>query len=498
MRAGAVTVGVTEGEKTVLRAKALFLRSGPHCAAFCVLDADSAGPELIEVAAERLQAHASGIGRENLLISATGIPQPRGSRLTRVPFSDDKVNRAAIETAASLVAQAVSGAEAAQVPVRVRIGEAEAPEFQHLQQGAGASADSTVSVLAVESLNGEAVAYLVNFALFPMLVEAKDVAACQETLSALTESLAGTEMKTPVLFINGAAGDIGLNLPPDGPKSLGAGLGEKVRAALQGASPSSEAALRCWAHSAGAPPSLAYGQSEEIMLREVRLGNSAFFSMPGLPAGQIGLFMRVKALAHGLEHAFLLANTGASLGVQSTIEEYFAVTDNASMSEHGPLWMLWYGQNHFGYLGGDPVWSDIPALARFSAAFRTGLERGAQLRPRIAAAWESESSKMAAVASALLKSDKPSNAASAIPALPESAAAQCYLAARLLRSQYADFTEEERATLMGVAEGSRTSFDLILFMQILSDPNRLPAATRPLAVSCPSASIDFLVHQDSA
>ena len=482
LSAGAATLEIKEGEKLPLCARALVMNSGGDRVALCLMGAGRISQAVTDSAARQLKALGSALSGDQLLISSS-----EAADLTFSPARDAAT--VSEETLGTLVAQTVRRAESALAPVQVRIGEAEVPEFQELRKSGSTTADSTLTVLAVESPEGKAQAYLVNMAL-PANEKQRETREAIE--AALSQSLAQDQAKVPVLYMNGAAGDIELKLPPGGGAVLGRTLGDRVREALREVKPITAAPLRCWAHQAVLPVSLADETSKKVTLHELRLGNTAFFSMPGSPAAQIGLLMRVKAMVKGAEHVFLLANSGADLGFQCTIEEYFAVTDATRVAPYGPLWILWYGSNYFACQSEEPVWTDIPAIARNSAAFRSGVERGKAQCAAVHAAWVANKAGVEKLAD-MLDKGAGSNTRVAKQSLPEeNPAAKAYRAALAIRSEYANFTEEERVTLMGVSEGARLPFDMVLLAQVLARPEALTPELRKLAAGFRDFPKDFL------
>ena len=77
-----------------------------------------------------------------------------------------------------------------------------------------APVDRTLTVLRLESVDGRAIAHLVNYAAHPTMIDAKIrkfSADYPGTLAALVEQ----ETNAPCLFLQGAAGDLSA-LPPEG------------------------------------------------------------------------------------------------------------------------------------------------------------------------------------------------------------------------------------------------------------------------------------------
>ena len=77
----------------------------------------------------------------------------------------------------------------------------------------------------------------------------------------------------------------------------------------------------------------------------VRPAAAVIVTMPGLPAAQIGMLLRVKALSQGSGQAFLCSLTNDFQGIHTGISEYFSESQRAMMAFHGPLMIKWYADN---------------------------------------------------------------------------------------------------------------------------------------------------------
>jgi len=66
------------------------------------------------------------------------------------------------------------------------------------------------------------------------------------------------------------------------------------------------------------------------------------------------------------------------------------------------------------------------------------------------------------------------------------------MAAVQARATFADFTEEQRVILMGVAEGAALPFDAVLLTQVLAHPESLPKEIAEAAQAAGAEGYDFL------
>lgn len=493
-----------------LEVNALVFQSGATTVAFCVLDTAALDRSLVDAIAGRLQAEGSAVNADTLWLSATGVPTGRYSGLFRNPIQEclfGPFDKAAFDEAAGHAVEAIRAAETALRPARLRIGEAEVPEFQELRGDGGTTADATLSVLGVETDQGEPLAYLVNYALEPppLLASAGAGAGTMATghrgapgmAAQAIRKTAGGEI--PVLFVQGAAGDIAPQAPENSLAALGQGLAQAALEALKGSVPRGMVQMRCLRRTAPLPPTLLAGSMPaDTILQELHIDDTVLLSLPGAPAAQIGVLLRVKAMAMGAEHVLLCGLTGDYLGFQPTVEEYFAMSAPARWTFYGPLLVTWYGEHHLADAvaeGGEPVWNSVPALARYASAFRAGLERGQQEREMLATRWSAiaasldvrhwpreEDAESHRVAEQL---ERRTGAAYAKDLALEMAAVQA-------RGTFADFTEEQRVILMGVAEGAALPFDAVLLMQVLAHPEALPKEVAEAAQAAGAEGYDLL------
>ena len=507
LSAGAKRITVSESEtaRERLEINALVLRCGDVTAAFCAVDAAAVNQALFDGVVRRLEAAGSAIGRDNLFLSATGVPTGRYPGMARGPAEEAVFgphNPDAVAEAAVHITLAITEAERSASPAVLRIAEAEAPQYHRVRGAGSTTEDSSLSALAVAAPDGAPIAYLVNYALHPPVAHDTAVHGRRGAPGALAEKLreaAGAPV--PVLFLNGAAGDIEA-VPPSGESvpeqeaALGDALARAVLAALEESSPRGEVRLARRAREAYLPPTLVPDLAPgRVLLHEVWINDAVFLSVPGIPAAQIGLLLRVQSMRAGAEQAFLVSLCGGYLGFQPTIEEFFAVTDTGRYGFHGPLFVQWFSENYLTDVVSDqkPLWTNVRALDRYASGFRMAQARGTRERGAIAAQWRKAADAVDNAATALL------DEAGEVPAVfrevlngDSARAMRAQLAAVLIREHYAGFSAEQRAILMGVAEGAGLPFDAVLWLQVLAQPGMLPLEVRGALKNTPAAGMDFL------
>jgi len=497
--AGASTVVVENSPG--LEVNTLVLRSAATTVAFCAVDTAAVDQNLFEAVAARLANKGVKIHPRNLLLTATGVPTglfsgSMQSGLYETMFG--AYRKEAAENAAEHIATAIADTQAKLVPARIRVSEAEAPGFQVLRSGGSVTADSTVSILYVESQNAKAMACMVNYAIVPAIMpgtgEVKD-RGLPGIIARAIDMAAGEEI--PVLVLNGAAGDIEPKRDiPGGPEAMGAALAELIQSAWKDLEGKATAALNCWSQAVNLPATLAPGLLPgRAVLNEVRLDDTVFVGIPGLPSAQIGLLLRAKAMSAGAEHVFLLALTNGYTGFHPNIEEYFSATPPTYFSLYGPAMIVWYGDRCLRWANAEPIWNDVPLLSRYASAYKNALERGQREKVELMEQWEKTRAAVAerikAMDSATLLPKETQPVVKAIRAEERQHAVQCLWPASLRRDA-ADFTEEQRVILMGIAEGSKLPFDAVLLMQVLSKPESLPQEFRAIVKENAGAGFNLL------
>ena len=512
--AGAARVFIPEATST-REANAIVLRSGDVFVAFCALDATFVGRDFVKNAADELKRIGSAITFDALIVSATGIPTADAPSSTWTPFAPHQAGGKDTDALTNAITQAVFKAEQQLAPATFRAAEAESPDYHKVRDGGSVTPDSTLSVLLVEALDGAARAYLVNYAVYPYPHTDPSAKSTRGVPGFLAEALRHQSTpETPVLFINGAAGDIIPKAPtgdiiPKAPaggdpahleQSIGQALARAATAAISFAEPQETVALTRITSDVTLPNTLFTDDfPATTVLQEVHLGDTVLLSFPAALAAQIGLLMRVKAFEQGAEQVFLMTHTGDFLGYHPTIEEFFTVTPQTRRAPFGPLMLKWYGDHHLeatDQIASEPAWRNAPALGRYAESFTAGIARGVERRSALNQKWHASKGALERLCRVFfVESTDLSQEANIILAdLPEDKTATAFqhFAALFIRERYAIFTEEERAILMGIAEGANLPFDAVLILQTLSAPAAMPDKAVTIVQQLGLTGINFL------
>lgn len=490
IKAGAASANLLRGGRGGLEANALVLASGDNTLGIVSLDLAAIDRRIVEGIIERLGSSDAPLTAENCIIAATGRYTEAQTGILEGPleeiFFGDYVPEAANQIVAAAV-EALTGAVEAQAPAVLRVAETQLPAVHSSTGADGAALDSTLNAFQVNRPDGAAVAYLVSFPLYPAF---GPTAAPQEgrgavgaTDSVLSE-VAGEEI--PVVFLNGPAADTEPDLSR-GEEAIGEEIATAALDALGGTEPVTELPLLSVSRSTGLPPTLLAGLVPEVaLLIEAHIGDTVIMTAPASVSAQPGVLLRVKAVRSGKEHVILASHANGFVGLVPSIDGFFlgGVTEQSSF--YGPLAGKWLAETYLPGLELDPpLWHNLPELHAHAGAFTNAREAAAAEAETIRARYEAVSEGFGRLtqfvrnAPAMLGDKAPPELTQIMPLIEglEDAELQAFvkqLAATLFRSQAGEFTAEQRARLMGAAEGAGIPFDATVLLQALSDATALP------------------------
>ena len=483
-----------------LEINAIVLRCGDQTVALCAIDTAAIDHHLPRAVAKRLEASGSALTGDTLILMATGVHTNRYPGLLQgypheQSFGPHQPTN--LQEAADQITLLLKDAERNLQPAQFRAAEAEAPQYHAKRASASSTEDSTLAVVTLETLDNLPIAHVINYALHPPIESGEGPESRRGVPGTIAQALREhANAPVPVLFANGAAGDIIPN-PPEGDTpqqrdtALGQALARATLAALENAPPQKEITLAFRARQAQLPPTLLDELlPRTVTLQELHLNQTIFLAIPGNPAAQIGLLLRVKAMQQGAESVVLLGLANDNLGFQPTIQEYFAVTQHTKHAFHGPLFIRWFSENYLEPAPDDmpPLWTNIQTMLQHNASFKASQSRANAARGLIQQTYAAAQPAITAFANQLVPN----------PALPERLsqsernAITQQLAARHIREQYAKFTQEQRAILMGAAQGAGLPFDAVLLLQLMARPENLPPEVQKALQSINHPGYNFL------
>ncbi len=362
-------------------------------------------------------------------------------------------------------------------PARISTAHGALPGPLQSTGGDSAVVDSTAAVLAVQDESG-LLAYVVNAPLAPAYVFGTEPRPDRGIAGNVTEAIRGELGTVPVLVTNSAAGDLAATPDPATAADALAALAQTARKAEA----AGEIALAVRTRSVALPPTVLGDLApQEALITEALLDSLYLASVPGVPAGQVGMLVRVRSAEAGYERALLLANAQHFIGPLPTIPGYIAATETTRFAFYGPVLPKWAVETYLPTSAEEeaaPVWGAIPMLDQHRMAYEQGRTLGAEQRAQLtesAVATADALGKMAPMLNAL-GGDLPPEAQALIgrlePAQLVRAAQQ--LAGAFVRAEFIDFTPEQWIKLMGVSEGAQLPFDSVLLMQFLVSGQELP------------------------
>lgn len=467
---------------------ALVLSVGDKRVAFSSADLPGLDRSVHDAVSAKLAAAGSKIDPAGLMIAATGANTGWKKGVLKGTLNEalfGKFDEVAFNAIVDTISQALLSAEASLAPAEYLVGEADATEFHKPVENASPTLDSALGVLLVQDQSGAPLGAILNYAIMPPVEFGTGALNARGVPGRIVEQVrAKTKADLPVVFFNGAAEDVTVNLGETVEAKLAAS--EKIAAlaldSLKGASPKRESSLAAATWEVTLPPSL-LGDIlvPTALVTEIQLSGERFVTMPGLPAAQIGMLLRVKALSQGSGQAFLCSLTNDFQGIHTGISEYFSESQRAMMAFHGPLMIKWYADNLVLGAGEADAWKMAPELADRTAAFEAGLAQGAQRKDELLAAWKEAEVGLGKLANMVLTmrekiEDIPEEVSQLISTTPKDKLNLVgrQAAATYLRISAADYTPDQRTTLMGISDAVGLPYDAVLLMDVLSKPASLP------------------------
>ncbi|MFQ3650706.1 MAG: neutral/alkaline non-lysosomal ceramidase N-terminal domain-containing protein [Gemmataceae bacterium] len=187
------------GVRDRLQARCLVLDTGGVRVAFVSLDLGRALPRR---EAAHLQDLARKHGIETLFVAASHTHHGPMLEIDTWPTTKTSYVHSLPKKLAQCIGQAVAALE----PARIGIAGKQVPlnRNRHTDDGA---ADRELLVLRAESLKGQAIGHLVNFAAHPTMLSLKDTRWSADWVGAMAAAVE-KETKAPCVFLQGAAGDL--------------------------------------------------------------------------------------------------------------------------------------------------------------------------------------------------------------------------------------------------------------------------------------------------
>jgi len=492
-------------------ADALVICVGETAVGFCAVDTAALDHTLLDAVAKLLEDAGSAIGRDNLMLSAThtqsgtcpGVMQGPVQEAAFGTFKEQRVG-----AVAALLAQAIQEAEGKLEPAQLRVAAVQAPRYNRNRNDDEGVKDAALGVLCVETAEGSPLAYLINYAAHPAIMAEETLAVlrkepvyARDFPGGIAEGLREDAPDIPVVFINGAGGDLAPNppladTPAEAARAMGLALAKAALDALGGVMPQPSAEIAVRSRDVALPPTvLADLLPETVVLTDVRVNDTLFLSLPGEVCSALGLMLRDRAQSQeGVEHVFLCGLTNDYCGYHTGPEDFFGDNLEAQLSFFGPLVARWYMES-YGFAAVDAPWAYCPMVAGAKTEYLEGIDKGKTEAETIAAAWDKLLYKLATLAPMMnAVKEIPAEAKALMGTVP--AGQLVNLAVQGLsvygRMQYAEWPAAKWVTLMGVADGAGVPFDAVFVLQFIATPAGLPEEATKVLPALEIEGIDFL------
>ncbi len=337
-----------------LHAKVLLLRDRGKTMALVTCDLRSVTPQLKELALK--QANGLGLNRDTLFLCASHThdgPSIYPEKFWQLQFGEGAP--AVIDEMAGAIARGLREAVGNLAPARVGFGSERIEGFTrnrrwHYDNDARKAAGETpalnpfLSILRVDSQDGQCRALLVHFATHPTILGASNMQVSAEWPGALQQTLEEAFPNAVALYCNGAEGD----QSPAGAK--GANEFERVKEFGTRLAGRAQALARTIKTKPNQPigmvritpdlppiqfspgarngpyksfePAAKEGLPRQAEIQVLRIGDTAFAGLPGEPICEVGIATQKQVAAAGFRNALVLGLSNDYLGYIVNEKEY--------------------------------------------------------------------------------------------------------------------------------------------------------------------------------
>lgn len=336
----------SEGVADPVRVKSVVIEIAGQRMAFVSLDAVGAPINLIDAVVAELGG--TGLDRDNLVFAGTHTHSGPGALSDRVFWqivAVDILDPQVFDHVKGNVVASIQAAVADLQPARLGTGVADVPGISANRRHEGAPVNTELGVIKIENPEGEPLAAIFNFAVHGTCLGASNLLLSADNMGYAERYLETMLPDAVALFVNGAEADVKpIANGFDGAQAVGEALGAAVESVWQTTETAGsttleiqsavtslpelqvnattcddtvDALLDAWL--VGLPGDTA--ETEEQFMA-IRLGESAWITVPGEPLTEIGAQIAAPVRAMGFEHAFILGLTNGYMGYVVTPEEY--------------------------------------------------------------------------------------------------------------------------------------------------------------------------------
>ncbi len=337
----------SEGVADAVRVKTVVIEDDGQLLAFVGLDAIGVSVNIVDEVTSRLSG--TGLNRHNMMFMGTHTHAGPGAVVDKIFWqvgAADAYNNDVFDHVVANITASVQAALADLQPATLGVGAVDAPGLSKNRRHEGAPVNTELGVIKLETLAGDPLAIVFNFAVHPTSLGSSNMLLSADNVGYAERYLESNLSGAVALFANGAEGDVKpLNGGGwTGAQTVGEGLGAAALNLWSSITNDAQATLEINTVQASTPPfELNVASCEETLTQliqtwmislpgemaetsalfmAVRLNDSAFVTVPGEPITAVGALIRDPVVNAGFANAFVVGLANGYMGYVVTPEEY--------------------------------------------------------------------------------------------------------------------------------------------------------------------------------
>lgn len=334
------------GEHDTVRVKTLVLEVEGARMAFISIDAIGAARSIVDEVVSRLGN--TGLTRESIMLVGTHTHSSMGAVSDKLFWqvgAVDKFDSDVLDHVAGNIVDSIEAAIADLQPAKLGNGSSEVLGITRNRRHDNAPINTDLGILKVESMSGEPLAVLFNFAIHGTSLSGDDLNMSADNMGYAERYIEAELPGVVALFANGAEGDVAPTMSGlDGAQSVGETLGAEVKAVWEATVTELETTLEIQTVETGLPQfvinvtacgdefTALFNQWDLILPGEaaetaeifmaIRVNDDAFLGVPGEAITEVGRSIQTPILARGFENAYIMGLANGYMGYITSPEEY--------------------------------------------------------------------------------------------------------------------------------------------------------------------------------
>ncbi len=334
-----------DGVRDTVRVKTLVLEVGGTRMAFISLDAIGAARSIVDAVVAELGS--TGLTRETIMMVGTHTHSSVGAISDKIFWqvgAVDRFNSTVLNHVVDNIVDSLEASIADLQPARLGNGSSEVLGITRNRRTDNAPINTDLGILKVESMAGDPLAVLFNFAIHGTSMPS-DLMISADNMGYAERYLETQIPGVVALFANGAEGDVAPELGGvSGAQSVGETLGAAVKNLWDATETDSEATLEIQTVNIDLPDFVInvtacgeeflalFSQWNQILPGEaaetseifmaIRVNDDAFLGVPGEAITAVGRSIQDPILAHGFQNAYIMGLANGYMGYIVSPEEY--------------------------------------------------------------------------------------------------------------------------------------------------------------------------------